>query len=254
MWIGVVSIFPELIASIAEVGVLGRGIAAGALTLEVINPRSFAPDRHATVDDRPYGGGPGMVMKAEPLRAAVDAARAKAPPGGVRCIYFSPQGQPLTQRKVAELAARPGLIMLAGRYEGIDERVIDDVVDEEISVGDYVVSGGELPVMVTVDAIARLLPGTLGNEDSVLTESHGGGMLDWPHYTRPERVAGRQVPAVLLGGDHAAIQRWRLREALGRTYERRPDMLARRSLTQDERELLAEYLATRAHSGPCVEE
>lgn len=244
MWIGVVSIFPELISSIADVGVLSRGIAAGALDLAVFNPRDYTTDRHATVDDRPYGGGPGMVMKAQPLLAAIDAAKAKAP-APVRCIYFSPQGRALDQAAVKRLACEPALVMLAGRYEGVDERLIDAVVDEEISIGDYVVSGGELPAMVAIDAIARLLPGTLGNEASAATESYGDGLLDWPHYTRPENVLGRQVPPVLLSGDHAAISRWRLEEALGRTFERRPDLMARRALTSQERVLLAEYMTAR---------
>jgi tRNA (guanine37-N1)-methyltransferase len=246
MWIGVVSIFPALISSIAEVGVLSRGIAGGALELEVFNPRDFTVDRHATVDDRPYGGGPGMVMKVQPLKAAIAAAKARAPMPG-RCIYFSPQGRSLDQAGVKRLAAEPALIMLAGRYEGVDERLIDEVVDEEVSIGDYVVSGGELPAMVAIDAIARLLPGTLGNEASAATESHGDGLLDWPHYTRPETFAGREVPPVLLSGDHAAISRWRLKEALGRTYERRPDLMARRVLTSEERALLAKYMKSRGH-------
>ena len=244
MWIGVVSIFPELITSVAGFGVLSRGIAGGALELEVFNPRDFTTDRHATVDDRSYGGGPGMVMKAQPLMDAFAAAKQQAP-HPARCVYFSPQGRALDQAGVARLASEPALIMLAGRYEGVDERLIDEAVDEEISIGDYVVSGGELPVMVTIDAIARLLPGTLGNEASAATESYGDGLLDWPHYTRPEDFSDREVPPVLMSGDHAAISRWRHKEALGRTYERRPDLMVRRALTREERTLLAEYLKTR---------
>jgi tRNA (guanine37-N1)-methyltransferase len=243
MWIGVVSIFPNMFGALTGEGVVARAVAAGALTLDLENPRDHTQDRHASVDDRPYGGGPGMVMKAEPLLRAVAALKQRAG-GPVRTIYLSPQGERLAQAKVEALAAQERLLLIAGRYEGIDERVVGAVVDEEISLGDFVVTGGELPVMVVVDALARELPGTLGNADSAQSESYRSGLLDWPHFTRPELVDGRPVPPVLLSGDHATIERWRLSSALGRTYQRRPDLLSARRLSRQERVLLAEYLTT----------
>jgi tRNA (guanine37-N1)-methyltransferase len=243
MWIGVVSIFPDMFAALTSEGVVARAIAAGTLRLDLENPRNHSQDRHATVDDRPYGGGPGMVMKAEPLLASVAALRQRSS-GPVRTIYVSPQGERLTQGKVEALARQPRLLFIAGRYEGIDERVVDAVVDEEISLGDFVVSGGELPAMVVIDALARHLPGTLGNAESAQAESYRSGLLDWPHFTRPELVGGRAVPPVLLSGDHAAIDRWRLGNALGRTYRRRPDLLSARRLSGHERALLAEHLTS----------
>ncbi len=241
MWIGVVSIFPGMFRMLSDEGVVARAIANGTLTLEIENPRTHAHDRHATVDDRPYGGGPGMVMKVGPLVAAVDALRTRAG-GDARVLYLSPRGERLTQSKVESLACEPRLVFVAGRYEGIDERVIETCVDEEISVGDFVVTGGELPVMVAIDAIARHLPGTLGNAESAEAESFRDGRLDWAHYTRPEIDRGLTVPTVLLGGDHEEIRRYRLKDALGRTYRHRPDLLARRSLSEEERRLLGEYL------------
>ncbi len=244
MWIGVVSLFPEMMRIISEQGVLARAIAQGVLQIEVQNPRDFADDRHSTVDDRPYGGGPGMVMKVVPLLAAIQASKAQAPSASAqpaRVVYLSPQGATLNQASVQRLAAEPALVLVAGRYEGIDERLMEEVIDEELSIGDYVLTGGELPVMVVMDAVARCLPGTLGNPESADYESHRNGLLDCPHYTRPERVLGRQVPDVLLSGDHEAIRRWRLGESLRRTYDRRPDMLARRSLSDEERRLLREH-------------
>ena len=243
MWIGVVSIFPNMFGSLTGEGVVARAVASGALTLDLENPRDHTVDRHATVDDRPYGGGPGMVMKAEPLLRAVAALKQRAG-GEVRTIYVSPQGERLVQSKVEMLARHPRLLFIAGRYEGIDERVVETVVDEEISLGDFVVTGGELPVMVVVDALARHLPGTLGNAASAEAESYRSGLLDWPHFTRPERIPLHAVPPVLLGGDHAAIERWRLGCALVRTYERRPDLLSARRLSGTERALLAEYFTT----------
>ncbi len=248
MQMAVISIFPEMCQAIASQGVLSRAAQQGELQLSLINPRDFAADRHATVDDRPYGGGPGMVMKAAPLARAIEAARALMS-GPQRLIYLSPQGAVLDQARVEALAARvlagEGLIFLAGRYEGVDERLLAEAVDEELSIGDYVLTGGELPAMVVIDAIARYLPGTLGNAESVVAESHVAGLLDCPHYTRPELYQGQQVPPVLISGDHGAVMRWRLQMALARTYERRPDLLVRRPLSADERRLLTEYLAER---------
>ncbi len=241
MWVGVVSIFPEMFGALTTEGVVARAIAAGTLVVDVENPRDHADDRHSTVDDRPYGGGPGMVMKVEPLERAIAALKRRAG-GPVRTVYLSPQGERLQQRKVEALAREERLIFVAGRYEGIDERIVDASVDEQISLGDFVLTGGELPVMVVIDAVARYLPGTLGNAESAEAESYRSGLLDWAHYTRPEQVGNRSVPPVLLGGDHETIRRFRLRDALGRTYERRPDLLARRALSDEERRLLGEYL------------
>ncbi len=247
MWVGVVSLFPELIESIAAVGVLGRAVRQGGLSIEVFNPRVHAADRHGTVDDRPYGGGPGMVMMAEPLLASIEEAKSKAP-SPARVICLSPQGTRLDQAGVERFAAESSLVLVSGRYEGIDERVLQLAVDEEVSIGDYVLAGGELPAMVLVDAISRLLPGTLGNSESALCESHLDGLLEYPHYTRPETVAGQNVPAVLLSGDHAAIADWRRAQALGRTWQRRPDLLVRRQLADRDSALLAAQL-----KGPDVE-
>ncbi len=241
MWVGVVSIFPDMFRMLTGEGVVARAIAGGALDLEIENPRDHTQDRHNTVDDRPYGGGPGMVMKVEPLKAAIDSLKQRAG-GPVRTVYLTPQGARLDQQKVEALAREERLLFIAGRYEGIDERVIEGVVDEQISIGDYVLTGGELPVMVVIDAVARYLPGTLGNAASVEAESYRCGLLDWAHYTRPETTLERAVPTVLLGGDHEAIRRHRLRDALGRTYERRPDLLSGRALSGEEQTLLADYL------------
>ena len=241
MWVGVVSIFPEMFRMLTGEGVVARAIANGALNLVIENPRSHADDRHSTIDDRPYGGGPGMVMKVDPLVRAVDALKQRAG-GPTRTLYLTPQGERLEQRKVEALARQERLVFIAGRYEGIDERVIEGVVDEQISIGDFVLTGGELPVMVVIDAVARYLPGTLGNAESAEAESYRSGLLDWAHYTRPEHALGRSVPTVLLGGDHEAIRRHRLRDALGRTYERRPDLLTRRLLSHEEQQLLGDYL------------
>ena len=241
MWIGIVSLFPEMITAIASVGVLGRAVHKGGLLIETFNPRDHATDRHGTVDDAPYGGGPGMVMMAEPLLACIDQAKSRAP-SAPRVICLSPQGRRLDQAGVQRLAAEPSLLLVAGRYEGIDERVLERAVDEEVSIGDYVLSGGELPAMVLVDAMCRLLPGTLGNSESAECESHLDGLLEYPHYTRPETVAGLRAPAVLLSGDHAAVARWRRTEALARTWQRRPDLLAHRPLADADTALLAAQL------------
>lgn len=247
MWMGIVSLFPEMFQAVAEHGITRRALASGKLALAVWNPRDFTTDKHRTVDDKSYGGGPGMLMKVEPLVQAIEAAREAAEaacPVGATCkvIYLSPQGQRLDQAGLARLAQYDGLILVAGRYEGIDERVIDAQVDEEYSIGDYVLSGGELPAMVLIDGITRLIPGAVGDPESIVLDSFQAGLLDYPQYTRPEEVDGVQVPPVLLGGNHQEIQRWRLKQALGRTYERRPDMLQGRELDKTEQQLLDEYL------------
>ena len=247
MWFGVVSLFPQMFEAITEQGVTARGIKQGLLEVDFWNPRDFATDRHRTVDDRPYGGGPGMLMKVEPLRAAIQAARQQAKPN-TRVIYLSPQGRKLDQAGVVELASRDQHILVAGRYEGIDERILASEIDEEWSLGDYVLSGGELPAMVLMDAVARLVPGVLGHAASAEEDSFAEGLLDCPHYTRPEVIDGQGVPEVLLSGNHEAIRRWRLKQALGRTWLRRPDLLAQRQLNQEQQELLAEFI--REHDAP----
>ncbi len=244
MWFGVISIMTEMIATASRTGVFGRAIEQGILSLELFDPRSHTTDRHQTVDDRPYGGGPGMVMMTEPLLATMAEARTRAAAQGIEApvIYLSPQGARLDQKMVKEFAEMPGLTLLCGRYEGIDERVVERV-DRMVSVGDYVLSGGELPALVVMDAIARHLPGTLGNSASAVEESHLDGLLDYPHYTRPETAGARQVPEVLTSGDHAAIRRWRLKQALRSTWLARPDLLTARVLEPLERELLSELFA-----------
>ncbi len=251
MRIVVVTLFPELVTQALAFGVLGRAVARDVLTVETIDPRQFVTDPHRTVDDRPYGGGPGMVMKAEPLRQAVALAVQRVP--DARRIYLAADGRPVDQARVDALARLPGLVLVAGRYEGVDERFVECCIDETISVGDLVLSGGELPALMLIDAVARLLPGTLGCAQSAEHESFTTGLLDWPHYTRPEVWEGRPVPPVLLGGNHAEIERWRRRQALGRTRARRPDLLGARELTREERRLLEEYVseqdATRVEAG-----
>lgn len=227
----VVTLFPEMIGQALEFGVLGRARKNGQLILECINPRDFTADRHQSVDDRPYGGGPGMLMKVEPLCKAVAAAKHRAmelSPGKLKVVYLSPQGRVLDQPYIVETAGtsqEQTLVLLCGRYEGIDERVIETLVDEEWSIGDYVLSGGEYAALVVIDAITRLLPGVLGDDASAEQDSFMDGLLDCPHYTRPEEIDGKTVPAVLLSGDHEAIRRWRLKQALGRTWLRRPELL-----------------------------
>jgi tRNA (guanine37-N1)-methyltransferase len=238
----VVTLLPEMFEA-ARLGVTGRAFERGQAQLRLWNPRDYTHDVHRTVDDRPYGGGPGMVMKVEPLRAAILDARRAAP--GSLVAYLSPQGRRFDQQAAAELAGRDGMILVAGRYEGIDERIIARCVDEEWSIGDYVLSGGELAAMVVMDAVIRLLPGVLGHEDSAAQDSYMAGLLDCPHYTRPEEIDGLRVPGVLLSGNHEEIRRWRLKQALARTWERRPDLLAHRELTGEERKLLDEYLGAR---------
>ena len=241
MRVDVVTLFPEMVETLLRFGVTGRAVERGLLTVATWDPRDATHDRHRTVDDRPYGGGPGMVMKVQPLRDTLQRARAAAEPSGTT-LYLSPQGRPLTQDGARELARAPRLILLAGRYEGIDERLIEAEVDEEWSIGDYVLSGGELAALVVIDAVARLLPGALNDQESAEQDSFMDGLLDCPHYTRPEELDGRRVPVVLLSGDHAAIARWRRRESLGRTWLRRPELLARRALDGRDRALLDDFI------------
>ena len=236
----VITLFPDMLSAVTEYGVTGRAVEKGLLQVQVFNPRDYSGDPHRRVDDRPYGGGPGMVMMVQPLRDAVEAARRALP--RARVAYLSPQGQRLEQAGVARIAGREQLILIAGRYEGIDERVIVREVDEEWSIGDYVLSGGELPAMVMIDAVARAIPGVLGHEDSALEDSFANGLLDYPHYTRPERIAELPVPEVLLGGNHEAIRRWRLKQALGRTWQKRPDLLDKIQLDDEQRKLLDEFI------------
>jgi len=234
--IDVVTLFPDMVSHAAAFGVTGRARERGLWDLGVWNPRDFATDAYRTVDDRPYGGGPGMVLIPGPLALALSAARAAQAAAGVaapRTIYLSPAGVPLTHGGVMALADEPGVVLLAGRYEGIDERLVAREVDAEISIGDFVVSGGELPALLVIDAVVRQLPGALNDAESAQQDSFADGMLDCPHYTRPETYDGERVPDVLLSGNHAAIRRWRLKQALGRTWLRRPEMLGRRSLSQD---------------------
>lgn len=245
--VDVISLFPEMFAAICDYGITSRAVRQGLLQLNCWNPRTYTDDRHQTVDDRPFGGGPGMVMKIEPLERALMAAQ-QASETKARVIYLSPQGKTLTQEGVKGLAQQERLILIAGRYEGIDERFIETHVDEEWSIGDYVLSGGELPAMVLVDAVTRLLPGALGHAGSAEEDSFSDGLLDCPHYTRPEVYAGKSVPEVLLSGNHEHIRRWRLQQALGRTWERRADLLDCRSLSGEEQKLLAEYLRQRNDS------
>jgi tRNA (guanine37-N1)-methyltransferase len=244
MWIGVVSLFPEMFKAVTDYGISRRAVENGLLTLEVWNPREFTEDKHHTVDDKPYGGGPGMLMKVQPLKDAIDAAKSKAQ---AQCpvIYLSPQGKPLEQADLASLAMLPEMILVAGRYEGIDERLIESAIDMEVSIGDFVASGGELPAMLLIDGVTRLLPGAVGDTDSVEQDSFSNGLLDYPQYTRPETEGGLTVPEVLMSGDHGRIARWRKMQSLGRTYEKRPDLITARTLTEEEKQLLDEYLAKR---------
>ncbi len=241
MQMQVVTIFPDMINTIAEYGVVGRAVERKLISLECRNPRDFTVDAHRTVDDRPYGGGPGMVMKYEPAAAAIAAAKEKLP-AGAPVVCMSPQGAHFDQATAQRFAGLPGIVLLAGRYEGIDERLIESQVDEELSLGDFVMSGGEIAAMAVIDAVARLLPGVLGDEASASQDSFMDGLLDHPHYTRPEDIEGRRVPEVLLSGDHARIARWRYQQALGRSFERRPDLVEKLDLDDEQRKLLDEYL------------
>ena len=241
MRIDVVTLFPPMFEAVTGYGITARALQQGLLEIGLVNPRDFARDNHRTVDDRPYGGGPGMVMMVEPLRDAIRKAR-QASEIPARVAYLSPQGRRLDQSGLLELAERQRIILVCGRYEGIDERLIQTEVDEEWSIGDYVLSGGELAAMVLIDGVTRLLPGALGHEDSASEDSFMQGLLDCPHYTRPEQFEGMAVPPVLLSGDHAAIRRWRLKQALGRTWLRRPEMLAALELDKEQQDLLAEFI------------
>lgn len=242
MKIEVVTLFPGLVAGVLEFGIVGRAIGRGLLTVGTEDPRAHTTDAHRTVDDRPYGGGPGMVLKPEPLLAAIRAAQARLPPGSLR-VYLSAQGERLDQARARELARLPGLLLVAGRYEGVDQRVIELGIDCELSVGDYVLSGGELPALTVIDTLARLLPGALGDERSSLEDSFADGLLEWPQYTRPEVFEGRAVPQVLLSGDHAGIRRWRLARAVERTAQRRPELLTAGNLSPEVQRALRELTA-----------
>lgn len=240
----VITLFPEMIEQASGYGVLGRAIKQGIIEVRCWNPRDYAHDRHRTVDDRPYGGGPGMLMKVQPLADAIEAARAQAGESAT-VVYLSPQGKRLQQQAVRQMAAAGEqgkcYILIAGRYEGIDERLIDNYVDEEWSIGDYVLSGGEMPAVILIDAVTRLLPGALGDETSAIQDSFMDGLLDCPHYTRPEEINGQVVPEVLLNGDHSAIERWRRKQALGKTWMHRPDLLNDVQLDDEQKQLLAEF-------------
>jgi tRNA (guanine37-N1)-methyltransferase len=234
----VVTLFPEMFAAVTASGITRKALEAGLWRLQTWNPRDFTTDNYRTVDDRPYGGGPGMVMLAEPLEKALDAAQAA---GGGKVIFLSPQGRKLDHAKVMELSGRQAVTLLCGRYEGVDERLVRRRVDEELSLGDFVLSGGELAAMAVIDAVVRQLPGALGDGQSAAEESFAGGLLDCPQYTRPENYAGEGIPAVLLSGHHEQIRRWRLMQALGRTWLRRPELIAARRLNDEELKLLEEF-------------
>jgi tRNA (guanine37-N1)-methyltransferase len=242
----VVTLFPEMFAAVTHSGISGRALETGLWSIGLWNPRDFTKDNYRTVDDRPYGGGPGMVMLAEPLEKALDAVRDA---GGGQVIYLSPQGRKLDHEKVMELAGRSAVTLLCGRYEGVDERLVERRVDEELSIGDYVLSGGELAAMTVIDAVVRQIPGALGGEQSAAEESFVDGLLDCPQYTRPELYGDARVPDVLLSGHHEHIRRWRLKQALGRTWLRRPDLLAARKLSEDESKLLEEFRRECGESG-----
>jgi tRNA (guanine37-N1)-methyltransferase len=239
-WFGVVSLFPEMFDSFTQQGVTGRAVKNQLLTVEFFNPRDFTVDKHRTVDDRPYGGGPGMLMMVQPLTDAIHAAK-KAAGKQTKVIYLSPQGKKLDHAGVKELSENDSLIFVAGRYEGIDERVIQTEIDEEWSIGDYVLSGGELPAMVLMDAISRFVPGVLGHQGSAEQDSFTDGLLDCPHYTRPERLEGLTVPEVLLSGNHQKIRQWRLQQSLGKTWQRRPELLNDLALTEEQQRLLKAF-------------
>jgi tRNA (guanine37-N1)-methyltransferase len=241
MHVAVVTLFPQMFEAIRGFGITSRALERGILALDCFNPRDYAKNRHRSVDDRPYGGGPGMVMMVPPLRDAIRAARACLGEGS-HTVYLSPQGRRVDQAVIGELAARPRLSLVCGRYEGVDERLVELEVDEELSLGDFVVTGGELAAMLVIEAVTRLLPGALGHEDSARLDSFADGLLDCPHYTRPEEVDGLRAPGVLLSGDHGAIRRWRLKQALGRTWQRRPDLLRSVELDEEQQALLEEFV------------
>ncbi|MGO3408397.1 tRNA (guanosine(37)-N1)-methyltransferase TrmD [Marinomonas sp.] len=240
MKVSVISLFPEMFQAITQYGVTGRAIKSGLVSMDFINPRDFTHDRHKTVDDRPYGGGPGMLMKVQPLKDAITSAKLLVP--NAKVIYLSPQGRTLTQEGVQQLAKQAEFILVAGRYEGVDERLIQSEIDEEWSIGDFVLSGGELPAMVLMDAVLRMVPGVLGKQASADEDSFADGLLDCPHYTRPEVLDGESVPSVLLSGNHEEIRRWRLKQKLGRTLQRRPDLLQDLELDKEQQLLLEEFI------------
>lgn len=252
MHFGLVTLFPEMFRSLEEFGVVGRAVRSGIISMDCWNPRDFAHDRHRTVDDRPYGGGPGMLMKVQPLQDAIHEAKENlladiklSQPGAevaIRTVYLSPQGQRLDHKKAIELAEYDGLICVCGRYEGVDERLIEEEIDEEISIGDFVLSGGELASMVLLDSISRLVPGVLGHTESANEDSFANGLLDCPHYTRPEVFMGKPIPDVLKSGNHEQIRRWRLKQSLGRTWQRRPDLLDNIELDSEQQQLLQEFI------------
>ena len=237
MFIGIITLFPEMFKAITEFGVTGRAVKHNLLQVRCYNPRDFTHDKHKTVDDRPYGGGPGMLMMVQPLRDAIHSAKTDAG-DGVKVIYLSPQGRKLEQAGVKELSLNSKMILVCGRYEGIDERLIQSEIDEEWSVGDYVLTGGELPAMTLIDAVARFIPGVLGKQESAQEDSFADGLLDCPHYTRPEVLDGLTVPPVLMSGNHAEIRKWRLKQSLERTWLRRPELLESLALTDEQRKLL----------------
>ncbi|MCQ1057481.1 tRNA (guanosine(37)-N1)-methyltransferase TrmD [Photobacterium sp. DNB23_23_1] len=241
MKVGIISLFPDMFNAITNFGVTGQAVKKGLLSVETWNPRDFTHDKHRTVDDRPYGGGPGMLMMVQPLRDAIHTAK-QSVDGQAKVIYLSPQGRKLDQAGVEELAQNENLILICGRYEGVDERIIQQEVDEEWSIGDFVLTGGELPAMTLVDAVVRFVPGVLGDFASAEEDSFANGLLDCPHYTRPEMLDGQEVPKVLLSGNHKDISRWRLKQSLGRTWLRRPELLENLALTDDQEFLLAEFI------------
>ncbi len=239
MWFGIVTLFPEIFSAL-ECGITGRALKEKLIEMACWNPRDFTQNKHRNVDDRPYGGGPGMVMMAQPLQDAIRAAKIAAPQAS-SVIYLSPQGKRFDQRAAEQMLQKKNLILVAGRYEGVDERLLELEVDEEWSLGDYVLSGGELAAMVIIDAITRLIPGALGHEDSAAQDSLSTGLLEYPHYTRPECFQGHNVPDVLMSGNHQQIERWQLKQSLGRTWQKRPDLLAKKELTSLEQALLTEF-------------
>ena len=241
MWVGIISLFPEMFRSVTDFGVTGQAVKKGLLSIETWNPRDFTHDKHRTVDDRPYGGGPGMLMMVQPLRDAIQTAKLAAP-GKTKVIYLSPQGRKLDQQGVEELAANENLLLICGRYEGVDERIIQSEVDEEWSIGDFVMTGGELPAMTLIDSVSRFVPGVLGDFASAEEDSFANGLLDCPHYTRPEVLDHKEVPSVLKSGNHKDIRCWRLKQSLGRTWLRRPELLENLALTDEQEQLLAEFI------------
>lgn len=244
MWFGVISLFPEMFSAVCDSGVTSRAVKRGLIEVNVWNPRDYTLDKYQTVDDKPYGGGPGMLMKVQPLRDAISAARQSAPEG-TKVVYMSPQGERLSHSLVTRFHNWGSLILIAGRYEGIDERILQKEVDLEVSIGDYVLSGGEIPAMCVIDAVSRMVPGVLGDIRNAHEDSFADGLLHFPQYTRPEVIDGMEVPEVLMSGNHEKIRRWRLQQALARTYERRPDLLQSRLLNREEQKLLNEYLEQR---------